>query len=352
MACMKRLSVLLIGVVLASGCVRERTMVSEPETLRMELEGSLDDAARDGFSGAVLIEVEGETVIARGYGMADRDAETPNDVSTAFDFGSVMKDVTAAAIYALQDRGELSVEDTLADLLPDVPEDKAGITVLQLLQHSAGLGEYHDTEGDFEAMTRLEARARIFDQELLFAPGDDEAYSNSGFTLLADIVEERSGQPFTAYVRQELLEPAGMSSTGFFGEPLWDEVETAIGYDAETFQDNDPASWPYTWALVGNGGLVSTVEDVQRWLVATREGQVLSADAFAAYDEEYLSLGSGELEGFVVYSYAGAGDFGLGGGALDCPEASTRIIFATNAYDTFDSEALAVELFTRVLEEL
>jgi len=337
---------------LHAGCARERTTAPQQDPVRRELELRLDEASREGFSGVVLVTVEGETVIERAYGDADRAAETPNTTATAFDFGSVMKDLTAAAIYALQEQGELSVDDTLAELLPDVPDDKADITVLQLLQHRAGLDEYHDTEGDFEPMTRSEARARILAQELLFAPGEDEAYSNSGFTLLADIVEERSGQDFTAYVRAKLLEPAGMSSTGFYGEPLWDEVDTAIGYDAETFEDNDPASWPYTWALVGNGGLVSTASDVQRWLVASRAGDVLGEEAFAAYDEQYLSAGSGELEGCVVYSYAGAGDFGLGGGALECPEKDTRMVFATNAYDAFDSEALAVELFTWLLGEL
>lgn len=343
-----------LSLVVVSGCGKQDRVPPEAmdrDELREELAARFDEAADDGFEGVALVIVDGETVLERGYGLADRQSETANTAQTAFDFGSVMKDLTAAAIFKLEDEGVLAADDTLAEIFEGVPEDKAEITVLQLAQHSAGFDEYHDTEGDFEAFTREEARAAIFAQELLFEPGSDEAYSNAGYTLLADVIEEKAGRAFTEYVRQELLEPAGMRSSGFYGDEVWARVDTAIGYDAEMFEDNDPASWPLTWALVGNGGLVATAGDIARWLEAARDGGVLSEAALARYETEYLELSAIELDGRVVYAFAGAGDYGLGGVAVDCPELDTRFVIATNTYTVFDIEALAMELASELFAQ-
>jgi CubicO group peptidase (beta-lactamase class C family) len=323
----------------------------ERDELREELERRLTDAAAAGFSGSVLVTVDGAKVLASGYGLADRDNDIPNVVDTAYDFGSVMKDLTATAVFKLEGEGKLAVTDPLATIFDDVPADKAEITLLQILQHRAGFDVYHDTEGDFEPMTRLEARQRIFAQELLFEPGSKEEYSNSGYTLLADVVQTVSGREFTDYVRDELFAPAHMQQSGFFGDPIWAQVDTAIGYDASTFGENDPAGWPYTWSLVGNGGLVTTVSDLERYLIAIWKGEVLGPAAFESYETNYLSGGAADFEGKTVYAVAGAGDFGLGGFAVDCPEANTRVILGTNTYDVFDIEGFGVELAELVLSE-
>ncbi|HEY6727153.1 MAG TPA: serine hydrolase domain-containing protein [Polyangiaceae bacterium] len=315
-----------------------------------EIEAMFESAASDGFSGAALVTVDGERVLARGFGLANREAETENRTTTAFDVGSVMKELTATAIFLLDERGELALSDTLGDLLPDVPADKADITLLQIVQHAAGFDEYHDTEGDFEPMTREEARANILEQELLFEPGTDAAYSNSGYTLLADIIESVTGTSFTSFVHDELFEPAGMEHSGFYSEPLWESVDTAVGYGSDRFEDNDPATWPYTWALVGNGGLVATVEDLDRWVVALEGGEVLEPASFETMRDEYLERGALTIADEVVYAGAGAGDFGLGGVVVSIPGRDTRILIASNTYDAFDVEQLAEELILHVLD--
>ncbi len=342
------ITTLAVGLLLLGACdegQRAPTAMHDGDELRAAIADRFAEAADEGFDGVALVIVDGEPIFERAYGLADRERELPNTIQTAFDFGSVMKDLTAAAIFKLEDEGALSVDDTLLDHFAGVPEDKAEITLLDLLQHTAGLDDYHDTEGDFEAFTREEARAAIFAQELLFEPGEDEAYSNSGYTLLADVIEEVTGAAFTTYVREQLLEPAGMRASGFYGDEVWDRVDTAIGYDADTFQDNDPATWPLTWALMGNGGLVATAPDIARWLSAVRDGRVLSDAAFERYESEYLSLGAVELDGRAIYAFGGAGDFGLGGLAIECPELDSRFVIATNTYTEFDiEEELAPDL--------
>ncbi len=331
---------------LASGCSDTEKAPDEapPSELEREVRLLVDDAAESGFSGAVLVSAGGERLLAEGHGFANRETELENTPETAFDVGSIMKSSTATAVFRLAERGSLSLSDSLADIFPDVPPDKADITLSELLTHSAGFDEYHDTEGDFEPMTRLEARARIFEQELLFEPGTDSAYSNSGYTLLADVIETVSGEAFVEHVRKALFEPAGLEHTGFYSEPLWDTVETAVGYEASTFGENDPASWPYTWALVGNGGLVTSVLDLDRWLTALWEGRVVSETTLDLMRAEYLDGGAAELNGVTVYAEAGAGDFGLGGVLTFAPEPDTRILIATNTYEAFDIEALALDL--------
>ena len=351
---MKRALPLLWFLGLASaGCSdsgSESPAQDPPSAVRIEVERRIDEAVDAGFSGAILVSLDGERLVASGHGLADRESETPNNVETAFDVGSIMKTLTALALFSLAEEGALSLSDTLAELLPDVPADKAEITLLEVVQHSAGFDEYHDTMGDFEPMTRLEARARILEQELLFEPGSDEAYSNSGYTLLADVIETVSGSAFTDYVRQAVLEPASMAHSGFYPDELWQDVDTAIGYDASTFGENDPATWPYTWALVGNGGLVATVIDLERLGVALWSGALLGPETQAGFHDDYLSLGEAELSGETVYAEAGAGDYGLGGVVLEAPERGTRVVIATNTYEAFDVETFAVELMTFLLE--
>jgi CubicO group peptidase (beta-lactamase class C family) len=331
----------------AAGAAGAAGSAGASDGLRDEIERRLNDAVAAGFSGAALVTVGGVTVLARGYGLADRGANVPNGPDMAYDFGSILKVLTAAAIFKLEGEGKLALADSLATHFDDVPADKAGITVLQIVQHRAGFDEYHDEEGDFEPMTREEARGRIFEQELLFEPGSADAYSNSGYTLLADLVETVSGRAYTDYVRDALMAPAGLQSSGFFGDPRWQQVDTAIGYDGpDTFGDNDPATWPYTWALVGNGGLVTTVRDLERWLVAVWDGRVFSPAAFEAYRTQYLVSNALTLGGKTAYAYAGGGDFGFGGVAIDCPEANTRVVLGSNAYDpeAFDIDGFALEL--------
>jgi CubicO group peptidase (beta-lactamase class C family) len=321
-----------------------------PSALELEVRRRLDAAADAGFSGSVLVTADGARLASLGYGLADREHAVANEADTAFDVGSIVKSLTAVSMFKLVEDGVLAVSDPLSAFFDDVPADKADITLLELIQHRAGFDTYHDTMGDFEPMTRLEARARIFDQELLFPPGSDSEYSNAGYTLLADVIETVSGRTYTEYVREVVFGPANMQRSGFYSEPIWQSVDTAIGYDADSFGSNDPASWPYTWALVGNGGLVTTVTDLDRWATALWSGRILSLATVEQLRAGYFAEGQAEVGETRVYAEAGAGDFGLGGVLIDAPERGTRVIIATNSYEVFDIEEFASELALYLLD--
>ncbi len=303
-------------------------------------------AAQDGFTGAVLAVCEGEVLLDEAHGFADREANVPNETGTLFAFGSVMKEFTAAAIFQLEVDGLLRRSDTLGSFFDEVPSDKAGITLDHLLAHASGLDEYHDTTGDFEPMTRDEAIARIMRQQLAFAPGSAQAYSNSGFSLLAAVVERVTRTPFSDYIRRTLFEPAGMRSAGFPGDGHWREGDVAYGYGPRSVGPrNSPLHWPSpTWALIGNGGLISSVHDMAAWLTSLEAKSVMSARAREAYLRDYLVPNASNFDGVTVYGFAGANDFGFSGLVAWAPEREAYLIMATNAMRTHEFEGFGLQL--------
>ncbi len=308
------------------------------------LDEVMTKAMAEGFSGAVLIAKNGEVLLRKGYGQANREKQIPVTSKTVFDIGSVSKVFTVAAILTLEQQGKLTVADTLGKFFSAVPADKSAITLHQLLTHTSGLLEYHDTEGDFEAMTRDEAVRRIFAQKLLAEPGKQFAYSNSGMTLLAAIVEIVSGKSFPTYLREKLLDPAGMRQTGFYRHPLWSEADVAHGYNANRFgTENSPLVWPQiSWALMGNGGMVSSPADLYLWLRVLKSEKILSekskqkmfAQQFSLGDKRAVGYGVGSAiteRGTRVLSHAGANEFGFFAFWVYYPDEDAAILISSNS---------------------
>ncbi|MFK7865383.1 MAG: serine hydrolase domain-containing protein, partial [Pseudohongiellaceae bacterium] len=160
-----------------------------------------------GYSGAILVARDGTTLTQQAFGYASCDQTTRNTIDTVFSIGSITKDFTRAAIAQLDAEGKIKLDHAISSYLTTVPNDKAGITVEQLLDHRSGLRTYHETQniGDFESQTKEQALSEIFRGSLLFRPGSRENYSNSGYTVLAAIIEAVSGQSYVDYIRENLL---------------------------------------------------------------------------------------------------------------------------------------------------
>jgi CubicO group peptidase (beta-lactamase class C family) len=262
----------LAGLSLAAGACRAVEAQPAPamRTYLSRLEGY-------GFSGAVLVTRDGETVVESYHGLADRKRGVPFGPETRFDVGSITKQFTATAILALEADGRLDTGDSIAAHLPDVPADKAAITILQLLTHTSGLPG--DFGGDYEVVTRDELLRRALGCELRSPPGERHAYSNAGYSVLAAIVEQASGQPFDTYLRERLLRPAGMHDSGYdFSPAASARVARAYrdGRDLE-LTERAVATGGAAWNLIGNGGLLSTLRDMQRWMTALQGDALLPA---------------------------------------------------------------------------
>jgi CubicO group peptidase (beta-lactamase class C family) len=227
-----------------------------------------------GFSGAILVAREdGETILAAGYGLADRERAVPDRAATLFELGSLTKQFTAAAILRLAERGVLTVEDSLGgtwDLRPPI----AGITLHQLLSHTSGLPE------DFPVAPASRAAVvnRLRDLELEFAPGEGFRYSNLGYVVLAALIEEKTGAAYRDVLDELFFDPLGLDRIEVWREGLWPDSLVAIGYSG-TFgsgQALDPHPVrPAGWDLLGASGVVGSLPELHRWIVALRGGAVL-----------------------------------------------------------------------------
>lgn len=238
-------------------------------------------AERKGFSGVVRIEKDGALVLDKGYGMANRAKKIPFSPATVVQIGSNTKDFTAVAILQLQQARRLSMNDSVGKYFPNVPVDKRGITIRQLMNHRAGfpLG----IGGDFEAIGRAALIERAMKTPLLFEPGARESYSNTGFSLLAAIIEQVSGKPYDTYVRDAILAPIGLTRTGFH-LPGFKADDLAHGYQAGGSDAGTMLAKPHApdgpyWNLRGNGGMLSTTADMHAFYKALFEGEKLLPSA-------------------------------------------------------------------------
>ena len=257
-----------------------------------------------GFSGGVLVARDGQVLIEKGYGAADRKRNLPITKETAFDIGSNTKDFTKMAILQLAEKKKLSLDDAITRFFEQVPEDKAAITVSQLVDHTAGLGMYSGR--DEEKVTREEFLRRVLSAPLISAPGKQESYSNPGYGLLAAIVEKVSGQSYEQYLDEHIFKPAGMMTTGYL-IPRWQDGQLAHSYsngeDRGSTFDVPHLSDGISWSLRGAGGTLSTLGDMYRFHLAL-EGERLLSKSFKARlfsMDSAMSLVGGNGVHYFVY---------------------------------------------------
>jgi CubicO group peptidase (beta-lactamase class C family) len=231
-----------------------------------------------GFSGAVLVADRGRVLLHKGYGRADRGRGVPNTAQTVFPLGSITKQLTAAAVYKLEAKGRLKVGDPIGKYLRGVPTEMAGVTILHLLTHSAGISRDADSVADAGA-TRGEFVASVLRVPPASRPGERYSYSNAGYGLLAAVVEEVTGRTFESYLRGELFRPAGLSHTGW--RPEFDSRLFARGYQEQFSAGSGEATFPpvASWRFLGSGSVVGTVGDLYRWNEALYGEAVLTAAA-------------------------------------------------------------------------
>ncbi len=243
---------------------------------------------RIGYQGAALLVDDSGVVWQFQNGAVDCTPEgRPIGPEDLFDMGSVTKVFTAVLVLRLAERGELSLDARLGDLLPNVPADKAGITVRQLIMHGSGLRE---ASGEDEVYISRDAMlAQEFAEPLLFEPGAGEEYSNVGYSVLAAIIEHHFHQPYEQVLRREVLQPFHASSIGYTHRPPrgadvcghWeDRANPNYGSVRDYFGEREPS-----WHLTGNGALLATPADLARFYHALVTGRVLGPEYTALLQE-------------------------------------------------------------------
>jgi CubicO group peptidase (beta-lactamase class C family) len=237
---------------------------------------------RPGAPGASVIVIrDGQLALSRSYGLADLEARTAATERTNYRLASLSKQFTATAIMLLVKDGRLRYDDRVRDLLPGFPPSSGDITIRHLLTHTSGLWDYEDFVPDT-------ATVQVHDRDVLallhrahgtyFAPGAEYRYSNSGYVLLALVVEQISGQPFARFLHDRIFAPTGMDSTVAFEEGSSTVPQRAYGYTerASAFARTDQSP---TSATLGDGGIYSSVHDLVAWDRALDDGALVGASA-------------------------------------------------------------------------
>ena len=255
-----------------------------------------------GFSGAVLIAKDGEIVLKKGYGFADREEKVAYTADMVSCIGSVTKQFTGAAILKLEMMGKLKTDDPISKYLPGVPADKAGITIHHLMTHTAGFSG--DLGGsDEEPISRDDLVARVLAAPLASKPGERFEYSNEGFSLAGAIIERLSGQKYEAFLREHLFLPADMSETGYV-MAKWPTSKLPVGYRADgsrwgrVYRNGWLTDEP-GWFLTANGGIHASLDDLYRWHLALERSKIFSPEAVRKFQQGFApALGGREQYGY------------------------------------------------------
>jgi CubicO group peptidase (beta-lactamase class C family) len=284
---------------------------------RGRLDSYMTQAEATGFSGGLVVVNHGGIVISKGYGFSDKAQKRAFDQNTVFQIGSITKMFTAAAILKLEMQGKLNVSDSLPKFFKNVPADKAGITIHQLLTHTSGIPE--NVGPDFEELSRDGFIKRVFSTPLAYKSGAEPHYSNAAFSVAAAIIEIASGKRYEQYLHDEILLPAHMLYTGYV-IPQWNQDSLAHEYkdgeDAGVLLSKWGAGGPY-WNLLGNGGLLATLGDMYRWYVALQGNTILSDQAKRKFFTPYVKEDEHEEDGLA---------FGYGCGIMKSRR-GTKVIF-------------------------
>ncbi len=238
---------------------------------------------------AVLVVRNGQPVFRRGYGVTELRTLHPIDAKTDFRLASFTKQFTATCIMLLARDGKLHYDDHLTEFFPEFPAYGKAITLRNLLNHTSGLPDYEDLLMKQYPNTPEEKIPQILDAGVLklleqqasgnFAPGTKWEYSNSGYAVLAMIVEKVSGQPFGQFLHQRIFIPLKMNDTLAYQKGKNDVPHRAYGHtklgqsDKDGWRETDQSP---TSAVLGDGGIYSSIDDLAQWDRALREHTLLS----------------------------------------------------------------------------
>jgi len=258
---------------------------------------------RNQFNGNVLIVNQGEILYQNSLGLAHRGQEIPLKANTLFNTGSVSKAFTALAIQQLAEKEELKLTDKAQKHLPGFPYPS--VTTHHLLIHASGLPWKHQMPKDWDnskIATNEDVLKNLYSKkpDLEFTPGEKAKYSNLGYMVLAEIVEEVSGERFETYLQKHIFEPAGMTRTAIYNAEEIKEVDNvAKGYLFYPFTGQyeeaikvDEFSSNYAISgLHGDGNVYSTTEDLFSFCKALKHENLISKASLEKALEKHISTG-------------------------------------------------------------
>ncbi len=269
----KRLGAYVLPLFLASAASAQ---------LPSELESKLDAlfSAKAGADSPGLVAgivKDGRLVYSKGFGLGSLEQSAPLGPQSAIDVGSITKHFTSTAILLLEDEGKLSLDDEVRKWIPTLPDFGSPITIRRLLNHTSGLRDYFTLfalkgwQLDKPIASREVVDLMTDQRELNFAPGTSFNYCNTGYVLASEIVQRVAKEPMSAYLKRKVFVPLGMSST-----LLNDSISTVVPKRVDSYRKAG-STWQRLTApqmTVGDGGLLSTIEDFAKWDLALKNNEI------------------------------------------------------------------------------
>lgn len=357
--------ILIVGLICSSHSLFAQRYCALPDDMGKRIDETFlawDTAWTPGV--AVAVVKNGEIAFKNGYGLAHLEYDIPITPSTIFHIASISKQFTTFSILLLEADGKLSLDDDIRKHIPEVPDFGVSITLRQLAHNISGLrdqwnllamaGWRLDDIISTEQVLRLLARQK----ELNFHPGDEYLYSNSGFTLLAEVVARVSGQTFPEFTRERIFEPLGMHNTLFY-----DDHEKIVRNRAYSYagRNGEYRKRVLSYATVGATSLFTTVEDLSLWALNFDNPKVGSADIIEKINTRGVlndgttigyALGQmvGTYRGIPMISHGGA-DAGYRTFLARFPEHDASVIVFSND-GGFNSSAMAMKVADIVLGDV
>jgi CubicO group peptidase (beta-lactamase class C family) len=279
-----------------------------------------------GFNGNVLIAQGGKVIYENAFGYADLEEKTPLNIESTFQLASITKQFTAMAIMMLHDEGKLNFTDTLQRFFPGFPYHD--ITIRQLLTHRSGLPEYMSfAKRYWNNKRRLMSNDDVMDMlithhpGLAFVPDRKYKYNNTGYVILACIVEQVSGLQFHTFLENRIFKPLGMKRTFIYNTKNMLNVEyQTLGYK----KNRRRAEEDYLSGAVGDKGIYSTVEDMFKWDQALYTEQLIKQTTLQ--------------EAFTPFSYDWRNDNSYGyGWRIATADDSSKIVYHAGLWRGYSS---------------
>ena len=310
-----------------------------------EVDAIFADLEGDRPGAAVGVLWNGEVVHRAGYGTAHLDHGIPIGPGTVFDIASISKQFGAIAALLLESEGKLDLDADVRGYVPELPDFGAAITARQLIHHTGGIRDWPHTMAlggigftdviSFEKILRM-----LYHQEAInFEPGSEYAYSNTGYNLLARVIEVQSGMTFREYTESRIFGPLGMTSTHFSD----DYLEVVPGR-AESYNPIDGGGFqrmPNQLTALASSSLHTSIDDFILWMRNYETGQVGGEEMLGTMMRRGVLTGGDTLDyahGLSVTDYRGLPTFGHGG---------SWVGYRTN-FVSFPEQNLSIAVFCNV----
>ncbi|BBB64985.1 hypothetical protein UNDYM_0732 [Undibacterium sp. YM2] len=330
-----------------------------------KLEAVMSSFATNASPGVVVsVQRNGMTLLRRGYGLASLDSGLVNTPTTKMRIGSTTKHFCCALALMLRDEGKLSIDEPVARWLPELPSSQGSRTIRQLMTHTGGMRDYLDLSLLSNGLTVVPAEA-AFDyqcrqQEENFEPNAQFIYNNGGYRLLSMVIERVLDMPLAQAMHDYLFQPLSMYDTSLWAtdlDPLSGSATTHLAHPAGNFTKSQFPS-----VILGEGGIASTLDDMQRWLHhlvspslwsrAVSDEMLMPTRLSNGYVNPYgYGLIQESWRGIPVLHHAG----GVVGGScqmLAAPEHGIGVIVMTNRSDLGAPDIAQKLLFSLLEDEL